>query len=106
MPRRKLGQAATRKKPVRISVDTVLLRRIDADSEARAAGRSAFISSAVVWYLRDKESARIDARFRTALGGKADEVLAELDPFLAGQVWDEEVGETPGPVVRRRRSAR
>jgi len=106
MARRKLGGAAARRKPVQISIDTALLRRIDADSEARASGRSAFISRAVVRYLLDKERERVDAQFRTALAGKADELLAELEPFLPGQVWDEEVGGTPAAAGPRRRSAR
>lgn len=106
MPRRKLAGAAARKKPVQISIDTALLRRIDADSEARATGRSAFISRAVVRYLRDKQSARVDAQFRIALAGKAEELLEELEPFLAGQVWDEELGGAPASAVPRRRSAR
>lgn len=57
-------------------------------------------------YLRDKERERVDALFRTSLAGQADELLAELEPFLAGQVWDDEVGGPSATAVPRRRSGR
>jgi metal-responsive CopG/Arc/MetJ family transcriptional regulator len=42
-------------KPVQVSLDQELLRRIDRDPEARKLGRSAFIRNAVSTYLRAKE---------------------------------------------------
>ena len=41
--------------PVQVSIDLELLRRIDADPETRAMGRSAFVRSAVSSYLAAKQ---------------------------------------------------
>jgi len=43
--------ANTPVRPVQISMDAALLRRIDADPEVRQRGRSAFIRSAIEMYL-------------------------------------------------------
>ena len=107
MSQRRRNRPPARKKPVQISIDTALVKRIDADAETRAAGRSAFITNAVLRYLRDKENQRIDEQFRTALAGKADELYAEVEPFLAAQVWSEgeALVERRPPPRERKRSA-
>ena len=74
-------------KPVQISIDATLLERIDADSETRQNGRSAFIRSAVRHYFREKERAENDERIREAYRGKADEMLAEIAGLLDRQAW-------------------
>lgn len=104
MSNRKMARPAARKMPVQISMDTALLRRVDADGETRASGRSAFISRAVLRYLQDKESARIDEQFRITLAGKADDLFEEVEPFLGAQVWSDE--EAPASAIRRRRGSR
>jgi metal-responsive CopG/Arc/MetJ family transcriptional regulator len=74
-------------KPVQISLDTELLRRIDRDAEARQLGRSAFVRSAVLLYLESKRRRDIDERIHKAFAGKADGVSAEVEEFVAAQAW-------------------
>jgi metal-responsive CopG/Arc/MetJ family transcriptional regulator len=74
-------------RPVQISLDRDLLRRIDSDLEAQRKGRSAFIRSAVLYYLADKQRREIDARIRRAYSGKADELLGEVEALLGVQAW-------------------
>jgi metal-responsive CopG/Arc/MetJ family transcriptional regulator len=74
-------------KPVQISLDGQLLRRIDADPEAKAHGRSAFIRSAVVLYLEAKRKKQVDREIRKAFKGKADEVSAEIEDLIGAQAW-------------------
>lgn len=74
-------------KPVQISLDQELLRRIDRDPEARELGRSAFIRNAVSTYLRAKERRQIDDAIRRAYEGHADEMLAEVEGLIEAQAW-------------------
>jgi metal-responsive CopG/Arc/MetJ family transcriptional regulator len=74
-------------RPVQISLDRELLRRIDGDLEAQRKGRSAFIRSAVLYYLEDKRRREVDARIRRAYAGKADELLGEVEDLLGVQAW-------------------
>lgn len=76
-------------KPLQISMDTELLKRIDADPEARAKGRSAFIRSAVQLYLTIKDRQEIEAGLTQAYGGKADDLLNEIENLLNSQAWAE-----------------
>ena len=76
-------------KPVQISLDAELLRRIDKDPEARKLGRSAFVRNAVSTYLRAKERRQIDEAIRRAYEGTADELLAEVESVLEAQAWPE-----------------
>ncbi len=62
-------------KRVRISLETDLLRRIDADPEVRRNGRSAFIRAAVETYLRARRRRAIDAQIATAYDECADQIL-------------------------------
>ena len=74
-------------KPVQISIDTALLRRIDADPEAREKGRSAFVRSAVELYLTAKERQEIESRLRRAYAGQADALLGEIEDLIGDQAW-------------------
>lgn len=74
-------------KPVQISLDEDLLRRIDADDESVARGRSAFIRSAVDLYLLTKRRRLIDAQITNAYRGRADELAAEAAGLLDAQAW-------------------
>jgi len=72
-------------KPVQISMDAELLRRIDEDPEAQKAGRSAFIRSAVRLYLTAKERQAIEAQLARAYAGEADAMLDEVVDLLGAQ---------------------
>jgi metal-responsive CopG/Arc/MetJ family transcriptional regulator len=74
-------------KPVQISVDLELLRRIDADPETREKGRSAFVRSAVSIYLAAKRRKAIDSAIGTAYGAAADTMEAEVSDLLDAQAW-------------------
>jgi metal-responsive CopG/Arc/MetJ family transcriptional regulator len=77
-------------KPVQISMDTALLRRIDADPEARENGRSAFVRSAVELYLTAKERKEIDDRIERGYAGQADALLAEAEDLIGAQAWPDD----------------
>jgi metal-responsive CopG/Arc/MetJ family transcriptional regulator len=74
-------------KAVQISVDLELLRRIDADPEARKKGRSAFVRSAVSSYLAAKRRKAIDLAIGAAYGDAADAMEAEVSDLLDAQAW-------------------
>ena len=74
-------------RPVQISLDEKLLRRIDADPESRRSGRSAFVRAAVSLYLRAKERKRIDEAIERAYGGQADALLEEMTTLMESQSW-------------------
>jgi metal-responsive CopG/Arc/MetJ family transcriptional regulator len=74
-------------RPVQISLDEELLKRIDEDPEAREKGRSAFIRLAVASYLSVKERREIADRLVRAYSGQADALLEEVEDLLEGQTW-------------------
>jgi metal-responsive CopG/Arc/MetJ family transcriptional regulator len=74
-------------KPVQVSIDLELLRRIDADPETREKGRSAFVRSAVSSYLDAKRRREIDAAIRAAYGSAADDMQAEVTGLKDAQSW-------------------
>jgi len=74
-------------RPVQISLDSDLLDQIDADSEVREKGRSAFIGSAVQIYLKAKERLEIETRLVQAYSGEADNLLDEVAALLGAQKW-------------------
>ena len=74
-------------RPVQVSMDTELLRRIDADPEVRQRGRSMFIRSAVEMYLRAKRRQEIDARITSAYAERADELLEEVVDLTGARQW-------------------
>jgi metal-responsive CopG/Arc/MetJ family transcriptional regulator len=74
-------------KPVQVSIDAELLRRIDRDPETKARGRSAFIRSAVASYLEAKRRKDVDAAIRAAYGGVADAMEGEVAGLVDAQAW-------------------
>ena len=76
-------------KPVQVSLDGDLLRRIDRDPEAKKLGRSAFIRNAVSTYLQAKERRDIDAAIRKAYAGKAGDLVDEVQELMRAQAWPE-----------------
>jgi predicted transcriptional regulator len=74
-------------KPVQISVDVELLKRIDADPETRKKGRSAFVRSAVTSYLAAKRRRAIDAAIGMAYAGAGEVMEAEVADLLEAQAW-------------------
>lgn len=76
-------------KPVQVSLDDELLKRIDRDSEAKKLGRSAFIRNAVAAYLQAKERRDIDAAIRRAYAGEANDVVDEIEELIGAQAWPE-----------------
>jgi metal-responsive CopG/Arc/MetJ family transcriptional regulator len=77
-------------KPVQISIDIDLLRRIDKDPEVRERGRSAFVRSAVELYLLAKRRRTTDRQIEQAFGGRARERLSEIEDRIDRQTWPEE----------------
>lgn len=74
-------------KAVQVSIDEELLRRVDADPEARARGRSAFVRSAIESYLRARQRRDVDEAISTAYGRQADAMLDEVKGLLDSQAW-------------------
>jgi len=74
-------------KPVQISLDTKLLRRIDLDAETRREGRSAFIRSAVLLYLDAKRQQELDLQIKKAFGGKGRVLGSEVEELIGSQAW-------------------
>lgn len=77
-------------RPVQISLDTNLLKRIDRDPEVRERGRSAFIRSAVELYLTAKRRRTVDYRIARAYEGQADAMLNEIADIMGDQKWPKE----------------
>lgn len=77
-------------KPVQISIEVDLLRRVDAEPETRKRGRSAFVRSAIETYLRAKERLKVDEAIAAAYGADADAMLAEVGDLLDVQAWPDE----------------
>ncbi len=76
-------------KPVQISMDTNLLRQLDADPEVKEKGRSAFIRAAIRLYLAARDRRETDARIAQAYAGEADTLLSGIEPLIDGQTWPE-----------------
>ena len=74
-------------KPVQISVDLELLKRIDSDPEARKHGRSAFVRSAVTSYLAAKRRRAIDLAIGASYGRAAGAMQAEVEGLVEAQAW-------------------
>jgi metal-responsive CopG/Arc/MetJ family transcriptional regulator len=74
-------------KPVQISIDVTLLRRIDQDPETRKNGRSAFVRSAVSSYLEAKRRHEVDSAIRKAYAGAGDELASEMAGLIDAQTW-------------------
>ncbi len=76
-------------KPIQISIDTDLLRRIDRDREVKERGRSAFVRSAVELYLEAKRRRWIDSEIQRAYEGQADPMLDEIEEIMGEKAWPE-----------------
>jgi metal-responsive CopG/Arc/MetJ family transcriptional regulator len=74
-------------KPVQVSIDVDLLRRIDSDPETREKGRSAFVRSAVSSYLEAKRRRDVDAAIRAAYAGAEGDMAAEVAGLMDAQSW-------------------
>jgi metal-responsive CopG/Arc/MetJ family transcriptional regulator len=72
---------------VQISLDRDLLRRVDADPETKDVGRSGFIRSAILLYLKAKERREIDRAILSAYSGHGEELLAEIEDLPDVQAW-------------------
>ena len=68
-------------------MDDNLLRRIDDDEESRKKGRSAFLRSAVSFYLAAKRRKEVDDQIARAYEGEADALLDEIEPLMELQAW-------------------
>jgi metal-responsive CopG/Arc/MetJ family transcriptional regulator len=77
-------------KPIQISMDTELLRRIDKDPETRRRGRSWFVRSAIEFYLEVKNRKQIEAQILAAYGGQADVLAADVSDLIEAQAWPHE----------------
>jgi metal-responsive CopG/Arc/MetJ family transcriptional regulator len=77
-------------KPVQVSIDTELLRRVDADVETRTQGRSAFVRSAIELYLSAKQRRQLETQIAAAYRGQADALLAEAADLIDTQAWPED----------------
>ena len=76
-------------RPIQISMDEALLKRIDADPDAVRDGRSAFLRTAASFYLAAKQRREIDRRIADAYGSRPDEMIAEIAEFMDLQEWPE-----------------
>jgi metal-responsive CopG/Arc/MetJ family transcriptional regulator len=74
-------------KPVQISLDEKLLRRIDADPETKRRGRSAVVRSALLLYLDTKKRRAVDDAILRAYGVAADDMLGEIESLIGAQAW-------------------
>lgn len=77
-------------RPVQISMDTELLRQVDTDPQTRAQGRSAFVRSAIEFYLAAKGRRRIEAQLAKAYAGRASALLEEAADLMDAQVWPDD----------------
>ena len=77
-------------KPVQISIDEELLRRVDAQPETREHGRSAFVRSAIESDLRSRKRREIDEAISRAFRADADAMLDEVDGVLDAQAWPDD----------------
>jgi metal-responsive CopG/Arc/MetJ family transcriptional regulator len=77
-------------KPVQISIDVELLRRVDAQPETREHGRSAFVRSAIESYLRARKRREIDEAISSAFGKHADAMLDEVNGLRDAQAWPDD----------------
>lgn len=77
-------------KPVQISIETELLRQVDADQETLTQGRSAFVRSAIELYLTAKRRRQIETQIAAAYGGQADALLAEAADLMDAQEWPDD----------------
>ena len=74
-------------RPIQISMDENLLRRIDSEEEVIRHGRSAFLRAAVSFYLAAKQRRETDLAIAEAYTDSADEMIDEVAEFMDLQEW-------------------
>lgn len=74
---------------MQVSLDERLLKRIDAQSETKRSGRSAFIRVAVEAYLLAKHRKQTDEALRAAYTSGADDMQREIAEIIEVQTWPE-----------------
>jgi predicted transcriptional regulator len=74
-------------KAVQISLDSDLLREVDADPETRKQGRSAFMRSAILNYLGARRRSLVDQAIRKAYGGNSRAMAEDVDDLIEAQAW-------------------
>jgi metal-responsive CopG/Arc/MetJ family transcriptional regulator len=74
-------------RPVQISIDEELLRHVDADPVAREQGRSAFVRTALRFYLEAKRRRDLEAQLQRAYQGRAHDLFGEVADMLTDQAW-------------------
>jgi metal-responsive CopG/Arc/MetJ family transcriptional regulator len=75
-------------RPIQVTFDEALLRRLDADEEVRRDGRSAVLRRAVSEYLRRKRDDRIADAYRKAYA--SGEVGDDLSGWEDEGAWPDE----------------
>ena len=76
-------------KAIQFTIDEALLRRVDADPEAKARGRSAFLRQAIDDYLRRKQERDIRSAYRRGYGS-VPPTDAEFGVSREARVWPDE----------------
>ena len=76
-------------RPVQISFDEELLKRVDADPDVQQHGRSAVVRRALLLYLRAKERRSIDQAIQKAYAQRADDMFVEVEDLMDAQAWPE-----------------
>jgi metal-responsive CopG/Arc/MetJ family transcriptional regulator len=77
-------------KPVQISIDEDLLAQVDADSETKRDGRSAFMRSAILRYLAAKRRRAVDAAIVRAYRGKSAAAMGDDSDLIEAQEWPDD----------------
>ena len=76
-------------KAVQFTIDEALLRRVDADPEAKKLGRSAFLRRAIEEHLARKRSREIRTAYRRGYG-KSPPGVGEFEVSEESLAWPEE----------------
>ena len=58
-----------------------------ADPDARQRGRSAFVRTALRFYLEAKQRRELEAQLGRAYQGRADDLLGEVADMITDQPW-------------------
>jgi hypothetical protein len=75
------------KKAVQVSFDQKVLKELDANAKSRRIGRSAFITQAVLLFMRVKKAKDLDDHFTQVYQGRAEEMAAEVREFDGSRAW-------------------
>lgn len=76
-------------KPIQITFDEALLKRLDAHPAVKERGRSAVLREAAAAYLTRKDAEDIAHRYRTGYGETAG-LDAELEGWAGEGAWPED----------------